>query len=103
VTQGPVATSSADRRKPGLDVSAKAAMRLPREVFEEQRVHRALEPDVKLADLSFRERNIDMTGSRAASNATRIWNRFSAHALASSVCSRHSNANSPENSHTGSS
>src|SRR3546814_7780118 len=40
-----------------LDAPAQPAMRLPGEVFQEQRVHRPLEPDVQLGDFAFGERD----------------------------------------------
>ena len=52
-----IAITHGPRRESLLDAPAQAAMRLLGEVFEEQRVHRALEPDMKLADLAFGERN----------------------------------------------
>ena len=40
-----------------LDAATDAAMRLGRKVFEEQRVHRPLEADMKLADLALGQRD----------------------------------------------
>ncbi|AMG73842.1 Uncharacterized protein SGRAN_1453 [Sphingopyxis granuli] len=53
----PIAIADGARREAFLDPPAKAAMRLLGKVFEEQRVHRALEPDVQLADFAFGQRH----------------------------------------------
>lgn len=52
-----IAISVRPRREALLDPPAKAAMRLLGEVFQKERVHRALEPDMKFADLAFGERD----------------------------------------------
>src|SRR3546814_3086978 len=54
-----VCSSYLDRtcREALLNTAAQAAMCLLREVFEEQRVHRALEADVQFGDFTLRERD----------------------------------------------
>ena len=53
----PVAVAQAATGLASLDPAADAAMGLRRQVLQEERVHRALEADVKLADLAFGERD----------------------------------------------
>ena len=49
-----------------LDPAAQAAMRLQRQVLQEERVHRALEPDMQLADLALGHRHQPHAGEATA-------------------------------------
>src|SRR3546814_533211 len=53
----PVAIADRPRREALLDPPAQATVRLPRKVFEEQRIHCSLEPDMQFRNLAFGERD----------------------------------------------
>src|SRR3546814_608826 len=53
----PVAIADRLRREALLDPPAQATVRLPRKVFEEQRIHCSLEPDMQFRNLAFGERD----------------------------------------------
>ncbi|HEY0875842.1 MAG TPA: hypothetical protein VGD94_20370 [Vicinamibacterales bacterium] len=50
-----VAVTESAGRLATLDAPAQASMRLVRQVLQEQRVHRPLEPDVQVRDVAFRK------------------------------------------------